>query len=122
VDEQNGMIFHYPGGQIAMLTSGFRANTDREAYVFGTKGNIKLDAAWHRSLKVTLYRNEKKKAKEIETTVFREDDPGLNHQADHVNECLIKGITESPIMPLDETLVVMEIMDELRDQWGVHYP
>ena len=32
------------------------------------------------------------------------------------------GLTESPIMPLDETLTIMKTMDALRAQWGVKYP
>ena len=32
------------------------------------------------------------------------------------------GATESQIMPLDETLALMVIMDELRATWGVRYP
>jgi hypothetical protein len=33
-----------------------------------------------------------------------------------------KGLTESPYMPLDETLYIMQLMDDLRRQWGVRYP
>jgi len=122
VDEQNALLFHYADGQIAQLSSGFRANTNREAFVYGSKGYIKLDAAWHRSLKVTLFQNDNREAKLVETSAFPEESQGLNLQADHVIDCLEKGLTESPVMPLDETLLVMEIMDELRAEWGVVYP
>jgi len=29
---------------------------------------------------------------------------------------------ESDIMPLDESLAVMETMDKIRAQWGLRYP
>jgi len=32
------------------------------------------------------------------------------------------GLLESPVMPLDETISIMETMDTLRAQWGVRYP
>ena len=32
------------------------------------------------------------------------------------------GLAEPPQMPLDETLYIMELMDGLRKDWGVHYP
>ena len=35
---------------------------------------------------------------------------------------LLAGRTEPQEMPLDETLYVMQLMDLLRRQWGVHYP
>jgi len=31
-------------------------------------------------------------------------------------------LTESPWMPLDETLAIMRVLDTLRAQWGVRYP
>jgi hypothetical protein len=37
-------------------------------------------------------------------------------------ECLRAGHTESEIMPLDESLVIAEIMDEIRRQQGFLYP
>ena len=32
------------------------------------------------------------------------------------------GLAEPPQMPLDETLYIMELMDGLRQEGGVHYP
>ena len=36
--------------------------------------------------------------------------------------CLKAGKLESDVLPLDETLGVMKIMDEVRSQWGLTYP
>jgi len=122
VDEQNAILFQYTAGQIAQLSSGFRANTNREAYVYGTEGCIKLDASWHRSLKLTLFQNERREPKPVKTIRFAGKSQGLHLQANHVIECLDRGLTESPVMPLAHTLLVMEIMDKLRAEWGVEYP
>ena len=32
------------------------------------------------------------------------------------------GQLEHDIMPLDETLAIMRVMDEIRQQWGLVYP
>ena len=37
-------------------------------------------------------------------------------------EALENNLTESPMMPLDETLTVMKMMDDLRMEWGIRYP
>lgn len=37
-------------------------------------------------------------------------------------DALIEGLLEPREMPLDETLYIMELMDELRRKWGVRYP
>jgi hypothetical protein len=39
---------------------------------------------------------------------------GLRHQAAEVARCLREGLTESPVMPLDETLSIMKTMDAIR--------
>jgi dihydrodiol dehydrogenase / D-xylose 1-dehydrogenase (NADP) len=47
---------------------------------------------------------------------------GLCYEADEVRRCIQAGLTESEGMSLDETLVVAEIMEEIRKQLGVVYP
>ena len=32
------------------------------------------------------------------------------------------GLLESPMMPHAETLAIMRQMDNMRQEWGVHYP
>ena len=44
------------------------------------------------------------------------------HEAAEVMRCLGAGERESPIMPLDETVSVLETMDEIRGSWGLRYP
>jgi hypothetical protein len=35
--------------------------------------------------------------------------------------CLRAGQTESPVMPLDESVEIIRTMDEIRGQWGLKY-
>ena len=46
---------------------------------------------------------------------------GLPHEAAEVMRCLRTGETESPLVPIDETLAVLRLMDRIRDQIGVTY-
>ena len=36
--------------------------------------------------------------------------------------CIRAGKLESSVMPLDETLQLMETLDVIRAQWGLRYP
>ena len=36
--------------------------------------------------------------------------------------CLREGLLESPVMPLEETVAILAVMDDLRDQWGLRFP
>ncbi len=38
-----------------------------------------------------------------------------------MRECLQKGLKESPLVPLDQTLLAAELMEDMRKQVGVHY-
>ena len=53
-----------------------------------------------------------------EPTVFpsEHEGRGLRHQADEVALRLAAGETESPLMPLDETVSIMETMDAVLAQ------
>ncbi len=47
---------------------------------------------------------------------------GYNYEAAEVMRCLKNGVCESEIMPLDETLAIMETLDTIRAQWNFKYP
>ena len=67
-----------------------------------------------------IYRNVspllKKEAPSIVQTV---EGNGYNYEAMEVIKCIKAGELESNIMPLEETLKIMETMDLIRSQWGV---
>jgi len=50
------------------------------------------------------------------------DGNGYNYEAAEVVRCLQNGESESKIMPLDETLKIIETMDAIRSQWNLKYP
>ncbi len=118
VDEQNAAVFEYTGRAHAVVSSGFRTDTDRTAVVAGTKGTVFFDRFWHRALKVTLCRREE----EDVVVEFNENDPGLHNETQHATDCILQGKTESPDMTLDTSVAVMETMDRMRAQWGLRYP
>ena len=43
------------------------------------------------------------------------------HEIDEVTACLRAGRTESVLLPLDGTVAVMRVLDEIRDLIGVRY-
>ncbi|MEV0566585.1 Gfo/Idh/MocA family oxidoreductase [Dactylosporangium sp. NPDC050588] len=47
---------------------------------------------------------------------------GLVHQAAHFADLLTAGATDSPLLPLAETLTIMQTLDEIRRQIGLVYP
>ena len=47
---------------------------------------------------------------------------GLAYEAAHLAQLVADGRTESPLLPLDETLSIMTLMDEIRAAVGVRLP
>ena len=47
---------------------------------------------------------------------------GYQFQFEAVTQSVKAGKLEHDIMPLDETLAIMQTMDEIRQQWELVYP
>lgn len=118
VDEQAGMVVKYDGGRISIMATGVRTQTPMEAWLLGTEGRIHLHNQWWRGSPLTLMVN----GKEPEAIAPPVKGNGFNYQIEEVARCIAAGKTESDIMPLDETLSIMKLMDDIRKQWGLRYP
>ena len=117
VDEHSGVLFGYEGGELAVLVSGVRTMTPMEATICGTEGRIRLHHPWWKCDRLTLTVGGSD-----ETLDLPFEGNGYNYEAEEVGRCLAAGKTESDVMPLDETLRVVGLMDKIRDLWGLKYP
>lgn len=117
VDEHNAMLFTYPGGRSATLNSAVQLQLNNFCDIFGTEGKIHVPNFWMaRSAVLDV------PGREPEHFEYTGDRIGYAFEAEEVGRCLREGLTESPDMPLDETLAIMRTMDEIRRQWGLRYP
>ena len=57
-----------------------------------------------------------------ETVHVENHENGFIYQVEEVVKCINKGKLESDIMPLNETVNTMKIMDNMRKEWGLVYP
>ncbi len=110
-------ILKYDKGEIADLSFALRTVAVNEAYILGTNGYIKVHDVFAVPTKASLFINKK------EVDVIEEPIIGnaLNYEAEEVMRCMKEGLTESPLMPLDESIEIMEIMDSIRKPWGLVY-
>ena len=118
VDEQCAMLFEYAEGALAVLTAAIQTDTPKEAILCGTQGRLRIHAPWWKPSEATLTRAD---GSEIAIRHPYSGD-GLQFEIRHVHDCLRQGLTESPWMPLDETLRLMRTLDAIRRQWGLVYP
>ncbi len=117
VDEQGAMIFDYRGNKTAMLFTSNTLDTKKESIIFGTRGSIHIYGPWWQLRKLGLTINGMTSDKKFPLT-----GSGYAHQAIEAMNCLRDGKLESNIMPLQETIAIMETLDRIRAQWGLKYP
>ena len=117
VDEQSAFLLRYDDGAIAMLACGVRTSVQHIAMIYGTEGWIEIPHQFWNTTKAILHKGD-------EQIVFAEPhlSNGYEYQAREVSECIAAGKLESSILPLDETVRIMETLDTIRGQWGLVYP
>lgn len=117
VDEQTGIVLGYSSGAIANLSCAIRATTPHEARIVGSEGTIAMDPAWWKGEAATLKAGKRQERVELPLA-----GNGYNYEAQEVARCLREGLAESAVMPLDETVALMRILDAIRAQIGLTYP
>ena len=107
VDGQVSMLFGYEHGAQAVLTCTSSATSPTRGTIVGTDARIEIDENFYRPVGFSLVPRK--------GTPSRVDFPrpgrGLSHEADEVARCLRAGLLESPVMPLDESISIMETLD-----------
>jgi len=121
VDEQCAVLFRYKNGAMAQLFSTFASNLATEVDICGTKGRIRLGTRFYDSSSTLEYYPERVDSRQI-IPVEKEEGFGYRYEARHVNQCLLNGLTESNVIPLADTLQLIEVLDEIRKKAGIHYP
>ncbi len=117
VDEQAAMSLLHKGGGVSVLSTAIRTSTPQQAWVIGTEGIIRHHAPWWQGKGLTVKRGDNEESFDCPY-----EGNGYNCEAQAVMDCLKAGELESEVMPLDETVAVMETLDEIRSQWGLKYP
>jgi len=112
VDAQTSMLFGYDSGAQAVLTCTLRAKSPTRAAIVGVNARIEVEGDFYAPATVTLI---PRKGDPVRVEA-RHEGRGLRHQADEVARRLAAGEAESPLMPLDETVSIMETMDTVLAQ------
>ncbi|XP_007074209.1 trans-1,2-dihydrobenzene-1,2-diol dehydrogenase [Panthera tigris] len=124
VDDTVTVLLQYPGGVHGSFTCSITAELSNGNSVSGTKGMAQiLSPCWCPTELVV--KGEHKEfvlppapGKEFNFT----HGMGMTYEAKHVRECLRKGLKESPVIPLAESELLADILEEARKAIGVTFP
>ncbi len=120
-DSQCAMQFSYRGGAFAQLFCTFNSNLATSADIAGDKGRIRMT---HRFLGPTTILEYYPDVVDSRQTIPFEKAMGFGYEYEgqHVTDCLLNNLKESPIVKHADTLLLMETLDRVRDEAKIRYP
>lgn len=116
VDLNLALALAYESGAVASLTASMTGPSPRTASITTESGRFDLPDSFHHPTTVTWVSGEHR-----ETLHEPLIGGGLAHEAIEVGRCLRAGEIESPLVPLDESVALMTLMDGIRRDIGVRY-
>lgn len=109
---------HYASGMLAQLEATACNAFSNHGVIGGDKGWIEVDNV-NNPQYISLYNADRHL---VSTMAVPTQVTGYEYQVFACKEALEQGRLECDEMPHAETIRVMEIMDNLRREWGIHYP
>ena len=108
-DWTTSILLKHKGKEISMLTSSFEMNLNNEACLYGDGGYLKLHRMFHIPTRLSVNRNGNH-----ETDIpIHSVGNGYNYEAAEVMKCLDQGLLESPDMPLQFSIELMQALDTI---------
>jgi predicted dehydrogenase len=117
VDEMINAKLEYEDGGSARFMSTLLARPFTSLQIWGSRGNILTETPFNSSEKATMFNKSGE-------TIFEENHKinGFEYQILEAQRCIEAGLIESPLMTHKDSLDDLQIMDEIRQQIGLHYP
>ena len=114
IDLYNAFSFEYENGAVAYLMDSVKGRFDNKAIVYGDSGCVTIHN-YLGSYKVTL----DAMGEPSQDFEFPYEKNGSEYEMRHACECIRQGLLESPVIPLSESVAIMEMADRLIDMSGI---
>lgn len=118
VDLQDSITLIFEDGKMAVLHASMLDVTSCASIVSGTKGFMKINNVNNPS-EIEVYNSARKL---IANYTVPEQINGYEYEVLACKKAIEEGRTECPQMPHSEILRVMELMDRVREMWGMKFP
>ena len=118
MDLTNAISLLLSNGMLANVQSSAACVGDNIGVIAGTEGNLIIDNI-NQPQTSTVNGPDRTY---VETIHVPQQITGYEYQFMACRQALVDGLTEPREMPHAETLYIMQLMDDLRQKWGVCYP
>jgi len=119
VDAQVSAILENGRGALSTLFMTLAAPTPTGAFIAGTNGTLRLDSPFYVPGRMTVTSLDRSIERTREFDI-RTPAGGLCYEAAEAARRIAQGSTESPYMPLHESVAILETLDRIREQLASH--
>ena len=119
IDVDVAITGRHEGGSVSALTTSMTSFSPRNATIATDAGRLDFPDFHHPPYVVWTPAGGTPQRLESPTAVLG---TGLGNEAAHVQDCLRDGRRESPLVPREQTLELLGVMDDVRRAIGVVYP
>jgi hypothetical protein len=116
-DEQVAAVLRHASGKLGVVKAATRVDFACTARISGSEGAIEFPAPAHCPRAYTVITRAG-----VKTVECGFAGNGLHFEIAEVHRCIAAGLTESPVMPLDETVALATVLESIRRILGVRYP
>jgi predicted dehydrogenase len=116
-DESTSVIFKFSDGRMAEAYCSFANMSGVSTELNCEKGNLILSRGRDRNQHLVI-----ELPGDTDDRIFTPPAQGYQYEAMEVMNCLDKGLTESPVVPLSFTLALARTLDAVRKKAGIKYP
>lgn len=118
VDYSDSITMIFEDGEMAVMHSSMLSALNRRASIFGDKGYIEVTNV-NNIEKIRVFDENHK---ELAEYMPPEQITGYEYEVEACRRAIQEGKTQCSEMPHEETIRVLEIMDEMRRSWGYQIP
>jgi predicted dehydrogenase len=118
-DTEVATVMSHVSGALSTSLSASRAAGPNTAHIIGTDARIDIDRVWYNATSFRVVAADGTVLEEYTTGV---EGRGMQYQALAAEQYLAEDRTDSVLLPIDETVAIMNTLDEIRQLIGVTYP
>ena len=119
VDSEVATTFTHANGAVSTTISAARSAGPNTAHILGTKARIDIDRTWYNP---TTFRVVAPDGTIIEEYVSHNEGRGMQFQAIAAERYIAEARTDSDLLGIDESVAIMQTLDDIRALIGVRYP
>lgn len=118
-DTEVATVMSHASGALSTSLSASRAVGPNTAHIIGTDARIDIDRVWYNATSFRVVAADETVLEEYASDI---QGRGMQYQAIAAEDYLARGLTDSELLPIDETVAIMSTLDEIRQLVGVTYP